>query len=132
MKESEDIEIEEWKNYLAYLNYVESNGKYEIIGLGYGLRRSELVALKWDSIDFENKTITIQRKTVYSKKNGKRELVFKDSTKTKAGYRTLPLIPVAENLLKMQKLMIESDKKFMEVHTIVIMMVSFLYGMMVE
>ena len=31
-----------------------------IMAAFYGLRRSEVVGLKWDAIDFENKTISIQ------------------------------------------------------------------------
>lgn len=38
LKKSEDIEIEEGKTYLAYLNYIEEFDRYEIIGLGFGLR----------------------------------------------------------------------------------------------
>ncbi len=31
-----------------------------ILGVFYGLRRSEIVRLKWDAIDFEKKTLTIK------------------------------------------------------------------------
>ena len=31
-----------------------------IMAAFYGLRRSEVVGLKWDAIDFENETISIQ------------------------------------------------------------------------
>lgn len=31
-----------------------------LVAAFYGLRRSEIVGLKWDAIDFENKTISIK------------------------------------------------------------------------
>lgn len=51
-----------------------------------GLRRSELLGLKWDSIDFENNTITIKHTVVKVNK-----LIEKDKTKTKSSYRTFPM-----------------------------------------
>ena len=38
IKLEDDIEIEEGKTYLVYLHYIEKYDKYEIIGLGNGLR----------------------------------------------------------------------------------------------
>lgn len=49
----------------------------------YGLRRSEVLGLKWDVFDFENKTITIKHTIVIAKLDGKRQLVSKDRTKNK-------------------------------------------------
>ena len=56
----------------------------------YGLRRSELLGLQWDSIDFETQTMTI-RHTV-SKVT---EVVAKDKTKNASSRRTFPLTPEA-------------------------------------
>lgn len=56
----------------------------------YGLRRSELLGLQWDSIDFEAQTMTI-RHTV-SKVT---EVVAKDKTKNASSRRTFPLTPEA-------------------------------------
>lgn len=52
----------------------------------YGLRRSELLGIKWDSIDFEHGTLTI-RHTV-SKVS---KVVEKDKTKNASSYRSFPL-----------------------------------------
>ena len=52
----------------------------------YGLRRSELLGLKWDSIDFAGGTLTI-RHTV-SKVT---KVVEKDKTKNASSYRSFPL-----------------------------------------
>lgn len=46
---------------------VFKNDKLELIvhiSAYYGLRRCEILGLRWDAIDFKNKTITIQRKVV--------------------------------------------------------------------
>lgn len=60
----------------------------------YGLRRSEVLGLKWDSVDFENNTLTI-RHTV-SKVT---KAVEKDKTKNASSHRTFPLLPEVRTLL---------------------------------
>lgn len=79
-----------------------------ILGAFYGLRRSEVVGLKWDAIDFVRKTLTIKHTVTSMTMNGKSVIVQKDSTKTKSSYRTLPLIEPFEVLL--QKLKSEQEK----------------------
>lgn len=64
----------------------------------YGLRRSELLGLQWDSIDFERETMTI-RHTV-SKVT---KVVAKDKTKTASSHRTFPLVPEAVEIFKTAK-----------------------------
>ncbi|MBQ4036816.1 MAG: site-specific integrase [Clostridia bacterium] len=70
-----------------------------ILGAFYGLRRSEVVGLKWDAIDFEQKTITIQHTVNQVCIDGKSQIVQKDRTKTKSSHRSLPLVPPFEELL---------------------------------
>lgn len=69
----------------------------------YGLRRSEVLGLKWDAIDFEQKTITIRHTVTEATIDGKSTLVMMDSTKTKSSYRTLPLVAPFEQLLLRMK-----------------------------
>lgn len=69
----------------------------------YGLRRSEVLGLKWDAIDFERKTISIRHKVVELEIDGKFVPVGEDVLKTKSSFRTLPLIPAVEELLKAEK-----------------------------
>lgn len=64
----------------------------------YGLRRSELLGLQWDSIDFDARTMTI-RHTV-SKVT---EVVAKDKTKNASSRRTFPLIDEALEIFKVAK-----------------------------
>ena len=70
-----------------------------IMAAFYGLRRSEIVGLKWDAIDFENKKISIQHTVVTAKVNGTVTEIARDKTKTKSSCRTLPLIPACEQML---------------------------------
>jgi len=70
----------------------------------YGLRRSEILGLQWDSVDFEQKTITISRKVItYMDEMGKCKTICEDKLKTNSTRRTLPLIPHIEKLLINQK-----------------------------
>ena len=70
----------------------------------YGLRRSEVLGLKWDAFDFENNTITIKHTVVIAKLDGKRQIFAKDRTKNKSSYRTLPLVKeISEKLLETKK-----------------------------
>jgi len=64
-----------------------------ILGLFYGLRLGETLALRWRCIDLDRKTLTVQQSLEYTKAHGLR---FKDP-KTDAGKRkiTLPDIVVA-------------------------------------
>ena len=70
----------------------------------YGLRRSEVLGLKWDAFDFDNKTITIKHTVTIGKIDGKRQIYSKDRTKNKSSYRTLPLIDdIADRLLELKE-----------------------------
>ena len=71
----------------------------------YGLRRSELLGLQWDSIDFEGKTMTI-RHTV-SKVT---EVVAKDKTKNASSRRTFPLTSEALEIFKTAKCQEEQNR----------------------
>ena len=77
----------------------------------YGLRRSEVVGLKWDAVDFEKKTITIKHTIQQTKVDGKLQIVPCDRTKTKSSCRTLPLVaPYEAILLKMRENQKENRK----------------------
>ena len=77
----------------------------------YGLRRGEVVGLKWDAIDFEQKTITIRHTVTETTVDGKSRLILADSTKTKSSFRTLPLVEPFEQLLLKMKAEQEQNRK---------------------
>ncbi|WP_202800140.1 tyrosine-type recombinase/integrase [Paenibacillus elgii] len=60
----------------------------------YGLRRSEIVGLKWSAINFQLQTISIRHTVIPVSYEGKQIIVEKDRANNKASYRTLPLVPV--------------------------------------
>ena len=66
----------------------------------YGLRRSEVLGIKWDAIDYRDKKIYIRHKIIEVKTPKGRVLEGLDVMKTKSSYRTLPLIPYIEDVLK--------------------------------
>lgn len=68
------------------------------LGVGLGLRRGEVLGLKWSSIDFENKKIKIESNLVYVNK----EFIFK-SPKSSAGERTLIVPDAIIEMLKKHK-----------------------------
>lgn len=72
----------------------EDIGPIVFITLYYGLRKSEALGLRWQAVDFENDTITINHTVVF---NG--HIVRKDSTKTYTSRRTYQLLPDVKTLL---------------------------------
>jgi len=64
-----------------------------IFGAFYGLRRSEIIGLRWESINFEANTITIEHTVTVANIDGKNMIIAGDTTKTKSSFRTLPLVP---------------------------------------
>lgn len=82
-----------------------------LLGAFYGLRRSEVIGLKWNAIDFERNTITVQHTVTSCNVDGKNMLVAADRTKTKSSMRTLPLVPfMKERLLQQKKVQAENRK----------------------
>ena len=63
-----------------------------LVAAFYGLRRSEVVGLKWDAIDFEQGTISVKRTVTSTIIDGKYQEFEQQSAKTKSSLRTLPLI----------------------------------------
>ena len=58
----------------------------------YGLRRSEILGMKWSAIDLHNKTLTINHKVVpVNDDDGKCRLERSNILKNKSSYRSMPL-----------------------------------------
>lgn len=66
----------------------------------YGLRRSEVLGIRWSAIDFQRGTISINHKVTEGKAGGKKVLYAEDKLKTKSSFRTLLLIPEVRTLLQ--------------------------------
>lgn len=94
----------------ALLEAIKDEPVYPLIKMTavYGLRRSEVLGLKWDSIDFDAGTITI--KHTVSKVT---KAVEKDKTKNASSRRSFPLLPeVRKLLLDIQKQEAENRRLF--------------------
>lgn len=63
-----------------------------LVAAFYGLRRGEVVGLKWDAIDFEQGIISVKRTVTSTIIDGKYQEFEQQSAKTKSSLRTLPLI----------------------------------------
>lgn len=60
----------------------------------YGLRRSEVLGLKWDSVDLENELVTIRHTVTKVTRT-----VEKNKTKNATSHRSFPLLPELKTLL---------------------------------
>lgn len=69
-----------------------------ILAVFCGLRRSELLGLKWASVSFEQKAVTIKDTVVRIK-----TIIEKERTKNKSSYRTMRLTDEITNILKSEK-----------------------------
>ena len=81
------------------LNYTENRKEKVYVPLllaaCFGLRRSEIVGLKWSNVNFNDHTIKIKQAIVRGRGNGK----FEKGPKSFAGYRTLPMPEKLEQAL---------------------------------
>ncbi len=99
------------KNEMAKFFEVIEGNQYELAfktAAYYGLRRSELIGLRWQAIDFEHKTIHINHKVIVAA----RQVDLCDTLKTESSNRTLPLLPAIEKLLLQKKKEIAENQAF--------------------
>ena len=96
-KEMQTLPIEQLT---SFLREAKDSGVFALyyIDLTTGLRRGELLGLKWADIDLEKGDLRVQRQI--GRINGK---IIEMPLKTKNAYRTLPLSADAIDVLKMQK-----------------------------
>ncbi len=93
-----------------FMDYIKSNPMYQhwypifALMLGTGLRVGEATGLRWEDVDFENNTISVNHTLVYFN-HSKGGCYFGINTpKTRAGERTVPIIgSVKEALLQEKK-----------------------------
>lgn len=79
----------------------------------YGLRRSEVIGLRWSAFDFENDVFYINHTVTTPSINGKKTIIAKDRAKNKASLRAMPLSPeIKERLLEIKERQQGYIKKF--------------------
>lgn len=95
----EALTIDVQKKFLeAVVGYSYEN-QYRFV-LQTGLRTGELIGLRWSDIDFENRTMKIERTMEYRYKVGEWRA---GPPKSKSGYRTIPLTDEAIRILENQR-----------------------------
>lgn len=96
-KEMQTIPAEQLQ---AFLAEAKASGVYEMyyIELATGLRRGELLGLKWSDIDRKNGIIKIKRQIARVESK-----VIEAPLKTKNSYRTVTISPQAVEVLKQQR-----------------------------
>jgi len=70
-----------------------------LFAIFYGMRRSEILGLKWSAINFDNKTFQIKHTIV----KGEHGLHKKDSTKNDSSNSSMPMPDIIINMLKKLK-----------------------------
>jgi len=92
----------------ALFNAIRYEPLYPLIKVTavYGLRRSETLGLKWDSIDFNDGRVTIKHTVVRHI-----SLIEKDKTKNASSYRSFPLLPEMRSLFLDLKRQDEENRK---------------------
>ena len=80
-------------------------------GLFYGLRREEIVGLKWQNFDFQSNTFSIMHTVTAFCHRGKTVRNAKDRTKNQSSMRTLPIIPLFREKLETLLLRQKEDMK---------------------
>ena len=79
----------------------------------YGLRRSEVIGLRWSAFDFENDVFYINHTVTTPSVNGKKTIIAKDRAKNKASLRAMPLSPeIKARLLEIKERQKGYIKKF--------------------
>lgn len=79
-----------------------------ILGLCYGLRKSEALGLRWSDIDFEAGTLTVQNTVTRMK-----TLIEHEQTKSAASKRVLCLMPDTVTYLKQLRQQQEGNQQFL-------------------
>ena len=77
----------------------------------YGLRRSEVMGLRWDAIDFGQNTLSIRHTVTGCTVDGQYQIIASDTTKTRSSRRALPLVPPVRDMLLCLKARQEQDRR---------------------
>ncbi|HJF21758.1 MAG TPA: tyrosine-type recombinase/integrase [Mammaliicoccus lentus] len=101
----------------TFLDFLEKSPKYKhwypvfAVMLGTGLRVGELTGLRWQDIDFDNNVIRVTHTLVFYEKSKSDRTGFGINTpKTKAGYRTVPMIKTVRDALLALRGQLEKNK----------------------
>lgn len=77
----------------------------------YGLRRSEVIGLKWSAFNFEENTFSIKHKVIETVVDNERKIFLKGTVKNNSSFRTLPLVPEIKEVLLKHKENVDKNRK---------------------
>lgn len=92
-----------------FLDFLKSSNMYNhwypvfALMLGTGLRVGEATGLRWDDVDFENNTLSVNHTLVYFKHSQGGCYFAVNTPKTRAGERTIPLIDSVKEALELER-----------------------------
>lgn len=94
----------------AFMNYISEHPVYYhwwplfAVLLGTGCRIGEALGLRWEDLDFEARTISINHSLVYYPVGKTRKSVLRISKpKTEAGIRTIPMLDTVRDAFQMER-----------------------------
>ncbi len=94
-----------------FINFLKNNSQYNhwypifAVMLGTGMRVGEITGLRWCDIDFECGFINVNHTLVFYNHGDNNGCSFSVNTpKTKAGHRTIPLLPAVKKALEIERL----------------------------
>lgn len=105
-KKSKEMQILSKNEIVRFLFQAKEEGYYELflLELGTGMRRGEILALKWDDLNFTTGELNIERQVYIL--NGKPQITV---PKTKTSIRTIILPQSLLNILKSYKQTVDSE-----------------------
>jgi integrase len=93
-----------------FINFLKNSDNYNhwypifAVMLGTGMRVGEVIGLRWQDIDFEKNTISVNHTLIYYNKGKGRSNIFTvNPPKTKSGYRTIPMLPEVREAFLQEK-----------------------------
>lgn len=93
----------------VFIDFLKNNSMYQhwypifALMLGTGLRVGEATGIRWDDIDFDNNTISVNHTLVYFNHNKGGCYFGINSPKTRAGERTVPMIESVREAILQEK-----------------------------
>jgi len=105
------LSLEEQNNFMGVLQGHRLEALFKL-ALATGMRKGELLALTWDCVDFEKKTITISKSAmrVRNQKTMKTEIQV-GNPKSVSGFREIPMLPSVIPILEKHNAQQEGEKR---------------------
>lgn len=93
------LEVDAVKDIIANLALLTDadDRRYQALIIFTGMRRGEVLGLKWEDVDFPNGLIHVQRNVTYPR--GRNDPLV-GTTKTESGVRDIPILPMLLDYLK--------------------------------